>query len=129
MIMRKWHFLLALVTTLLVGIGSTVSAHPWWNDRPAGSQFELGLIGDLPYDSKQEAKFTNLINDMNRSSLAFIVHDGDFKSGSTSAIMKLFINVSNCLKLLRLLSFLFLVIMNEPTVTEAIMAATILYKD
>lgn len=83
MIMRKWHFLLALVTTLLVGIGSTVSAHPWWNDRPTSSHFEFGLIGDLPYDSKQEAKFTNLINDMNRSRLAFIVYDGDFKSGST----------------------------------------------
>lgn len=61
--MRKWHFLLALITTLLVGIGSTVSAHPWWNDRLI-PQFEFALIGDLPYDSNQEAKFTNLINDI-----------------------------------------------------------------
>ena len=81
--MRKWHFIVALFTTLLVGLGSTVSAQPGWNGRSTTTQFEFALTGDLPYDSEQEPKFDNLINDINRSKLAFVVHDGDFKSGST----------------------------------------------
>lgn len=81
--MRKWHFLVALFTTFLVGLSSTVSAQPWWNGRHTAPQFEFALTGDLPYDSEQEPKFNNVINDINRSRLAFVIHDGDFKSGST----------------------------------------------
>lgn len=56
---------------------------------PAGG-FEFGLIGDLQYNAEQEAEFLNLIEDLNRADLAFVVHDGDFKSGSTPCTDKLF---------------------------------------
>jgi len=52
-------------TTLLVGFNSICSA-AWWNDRPTAPQLEFGLTGDLPYDSEQEPKFNNLINDISR---------------------------------------------------------------
>lgn len=82
--MRKWHFLLlALFTTLLVGLSSLVYAHPSEKDGLEAPKFDFGLIGDLPYTSEQDAKFVNLINEINQKKLAFVVHDGDFKSGST----------------------------------------------
>lgn len=83
---RRWHFLLALFTALLLGLASLVSAQPLGKIGKNGLEtpkLEFGLIGDLPYTPEQDAKFINLVNDINRSKLAFVVHDGDFKSGST----------------------------------------------
>ncbi len=45
------------------------------------SRFSFALIGDLPYNAEQEEKFYNLIDDINSEEQAFVVHDGDFKSG------------------------------------------------
>jgi hypothetical protein len=50
--------------------------------------YAIGLWGDLPYDSATSDVQTTLgvprlIADMNASRLAFSVHDGDIKSGST----------------------------------------------
>src|ERR1700750_453979 len=53
--------------------------------------YSIGLWGDLPYangnaDTAQVQKTTgvpNLIADMNRQHLAFSVHDGDLKDGSS----------------------------------------------
>lgn len=82
--MRRWHFLLlGLFTTMLVGLSSLVYAHPSEKDGLEAAKFDFGLIGDLPYTSEQDAKFVNLINEINQKKLAFVVHDGDFKSGST----------------------------------------------
>lgn len=85
--MRKRYFVVVLLSALLIGVASLVNAQPA-NQRPApprvaSSTFEFGLIGDLPYTPEQEAKFPNLIADLNQAELAFVVHDGDFKSGST----------------------------------------------
>ena len=52
-------------------------------ESSADKPFEFALIGDLPYSAEQEAKFPNLIADINRSPAAFVVHDGDIKSGSS----------------------------------------------
>jgi hypothetical protein len=44
----------------------------------------VGLWGDVPYSEAQtSAGVPNLIADMNREKLAFSVHDGDIKSGSS----------------------------------------------
>lgn len=80
--MRKWYFLLlALVTTLLAGLNSLGYAQTSGN--VVNPKFEIGLIGDLPYTSDQNANFAYLIDEINLTKLAFVVHDGDFKSGST----------------------------------------------
>lgn len=73
----------ALLSMVLVGLVSLVEAQPFRNQSLAAVKFDFGLIGDLPYNPEQESKFQNLIQDMNRARLTFIVHDGDFKSGST----------------------------------------------
>ena len=46
--------------------------------------YTIGLWGDLPYSADQATTgVPNLIADMNRAKLAFSVHDGDIKSGSS----------------------------------------------
>jgi hypothetical protein len=52
--------------------------------RPFAAQFEFALIGDVPYDDIQITNyFPNLIEELNRAPLAFVVHDGDIKAGHT----------------------------------------------
>ncbi|MFB2768723.1 metallophosphoesterase [Pelatocladus sp. BLCC-F211] len=53
-------------------------------------RFEIALIGDLPYDAEQEAKYQDLIQDINKSRSRFVIHDGDFKSGSSLCSDELF---------------------------------------
>jgi hypothetical protein len=66
-----------------IGLGSAsaaVAAEPEYPDR----QFDFALIGDVPYDALQETNlFPNMIDELNQAQLAFVVHNGDFKSGSS----------------------------------------------
>ena len=49
-----------------------------------GQRYEFGLIGDVPYDAQQISNyFPNMIEDLNRARLTFVVHDGDIKAGAT----------------------------------------------
>jgi hypothetical protein len=43
-----------------------------------GARFEFALIGDMPYDARQEKEFANVMRDIDSAELAFVVHDGDF---------------------------------------------------
>jgi hypothetical protein len=51
--------------------------------RPSGT-FSFALIGDLQYTPFEERVFPQLIDALNAENLAFVVHVGDFKSGSNS---------------------------------------------
>jgi hypothetical protein len=55
-----------------------IAANPLPSER-----FEFGLIGDLPYTPEDEAKFPHLMTAMNQADLAFVIHDGDLKSGGS----------------------------------------------
>ena len=43
----------------------------------SSGKFEIGLIGDQHYDAESSAKFPNIMAEMNRADLAFVVHVGD----------------------------------------------------
>ncbi len=81
--MRRRYWLVVLLAAIAVSVSSLVQAQPTKQERVATPRFEFGLIGDLPYTSDQETQFLNLRDEINQSKLAFVVHDGDFKSGST----------------------------------------------
>jgi hypothetical protein len=49
-----------------------------------GSSFQIGLIGDTGYTADQESKFRRARSHMNTHPLAFVIHDGDFKSGGSA---------------------------------------------
>jgi hypothetical protein len=53
--------------------------------------FEFALIGDVPYnDLEATNSFPNLIGEINAARVAFTVHNGDIKAGSTPCTLDLF---------------------------------------
>ena len=46
-------------------------------ERAPGARFEFALIGDMPYNARQERDFPNVIREINAADRAFVVHDGD----------------------------------------------------
>jgi hypothetical protein len=50
----------------------------------ADTSFSFGVFGDVPYSDLEEAAVERLIYEMNREPLAFVVHVGDIKSGSSA---------------------------------------------
>ena len=71
--------LLVLVWTVLVGM--PVTGMPAMAAEGAAAPFSISLIGDLPYTPVQEERFLDLIESVNQSDVAFVIHDGDLKSG------------------------------------------------
>ena len=54
-------------------------------------RYDFALIGDVPYDEHQSTNaFPNMIEELNRARLAFVVHDGDIKAGATPCTDALF---------------------------------------
>jgi Calcineurin-like phosphoesterase len=83
--MRKRSYQVAVcaaVTVMTLGFNTFVQAQPNQQNSSV-RRFSFALIGDLQYNAEEEAKFPNLIDDINRANVAFTVHDGDFKSGSS----------------------------------------------
>jgi hypothetical protein len=96
---RKSPFALAVL--LVAAVAAGVRASNWSQGRDADQRsddrdngehhgddrdrsYAIGLWGDLPYNGTQATVgVPNLIADMNRHDLAFTVHDGDLKSGSS----------------------------------------------
>ena len=64
-----------LVALLLAGC----AARP-----PSGEAFVFGVMGDTPYNDREEAHFVKMLERMDGEPLAFIVHVGDIKGGGKS---------------------------------------------
>ena len=90
MIQQKWKqshgyvwVVMALIITLTAGVAYAGDGHHGREDDRRGP-YAIGLWGDLPYSTLQATVgVPNLIADMNSQKLAFTVHDGDLKSGSS----------------------------------------------
>jgi hypothetical protein len=63
---------------------------PAWADMPKTGAFHFGLIGDQEYDAAGEAAFPALLAALDREDLAFVIHDGDIKPGSSPCTDGLF---------------------------------------
>lgn len=59
-------------------------------DLPA-AEFVFAALGDTPYSREEEARFPDLIAEMNREPLEFVVHVGDFKDARTRCDDALFL--------------------------------------
>ena len=80
---RRWSLCLRMglifaLTVAYLTLLFSSSATSQGEREVAGARFEFGLIGDMPYDARQEKEFVNLMTEMNAAELAFVVHDGDF---------------------------------------------------
>jgi hypothetical protein len=80
-----------LVLALMIA-GSGGCAHdPLGGPFSARARFEFALIGDVPYnDFDTTNSFPNTIDEINRVRVAFSVHNGDIKAGSTPCTLPLF---------------------------------------
>ena len=50
----------------------------------AAQGFSFALLGDMPYWPDEETQFVDLLREINHEDVAFVVHVGDFKNGSSS---------------------------------------------
>jgi len=46
--------------------------------QTSAASLDFALIGDMPYDGRQEKEFAHLMKDIDAAELAFVVHNGDF---------------------------------------------------
>lgn len=69
---RKTTALVSLFS-LLLGLAGVVNAQP----------VSFGLFGDTPYSLRERERLPELIAEMDSEALAFVVHDGDIKSGGS----------------------------------------------
>jgi hypothetical protein len=75
---------LFLVVHLFVSVGSESPVQRPSAGSNGNGSFSFALIGDMPYGPEGDLKFPNIIAEINANeSLAFVVHDGDFKNGSS----------------------------------------------
>src|SRR5260370_40480105 len=81
-IARTWYLCLltgltfALTVAYLMLLFSSSATSQGGREVP-GARFEFALIGDMPYDARQEKEFANLMTELDATELAFVVHDGD----------------------------------------------------
>src|SRR5260221_4814321 len=52
--------------------------------RPGPEAFAFGVMGDTPYNAREEVQFVHMLDGLGREKLAFVVHVGDFKAGGNS---------------------------------------------
>ena len=81
--MRKSYLTTVLMLVLVAAFASTAAfAEP--KAKSGSRAFEIGLIGDIPYNALQEEQTARLFQELDGEKLAFITHDGDIKSGSSA---------------------------------------------
>jgi hypothetical protein len=56
----------------------------------AGAPFSFAIIGDTPYHFGEEWMFAEMLKEIDREELAFVVHIGDFKNGISACSDALF---------------------------------------
>jgi hypothetical protein len=85
-------FTVAMILTTARVTGLTADLAP--RVAPEGNGgFTFGLIGDMPYGAEGDEKFPHLLADLNADrKLSFVVHDGDFKNGSSLCSDAVFMN-------------------------------------
>jgi hypothetical protein len=75
---------LALTLCVAAGTGLISRSSDTAQQTNSPGRFTFALIGDMPYGPEGDAKFPNVIADINADrKLSFVVHDGDFKNGSS----------------------------------------------
>jgi len=82
--LAKWLALMAGPVVLACTGCGTPAGQPAASAGSPDLRYDFALIGDVPYDEPQITNFfPNLIEEINRARLAFVVHDGDIKAGAT----------------------------------------------
>jgi len=65
----------ALILLVLALLPAGCATDP---SQASHASLNFALIGDMPYDGRQEREFDNLMRDIDLADVAFVVHNGDF---------------------------------------------------
>src|SRR5687768_11702000 len=80
--MHRW-FALVLLAVICSGCSLPRGA--------SAASFDFALIGDVPYNEFDTTNsFPNMIDEINRAPVTFVVHNGDIKAGGTPCSDELF---------------------------------------
>jgi len=80
--LRRLACLAAIALTLAATAGATDGS---------GTMLMFAAFGDMPYNEDEEARFPDVIAELNREQLAFAVHVGDFKSAISACTDELYL--------------------------------------
>ena len=86
---------LALAVILGIAVAARDQGPAAAQSAPTGGngRFTFALIGDMPYGPEGDAKFPSVLADLSADrNLSFVVHDGDFKNGSSLCSDAVFLN-------------------------------------
>lgn len=73
-----------MISTLLEKTALTLFFFSLLSITLVAQRFEFALIGDMPYDKSEEAKFRNLVREINNDQgIRWVLHTGDIKNGAT----------------------------------------------
>jgi hypothetical protein len=92
---RRRYLTIALGLALLAILASSVVLStlrdvPSSKDDTSETQFEIGLIGDIPYNAEQQHMTDVLFEHLDSEDIAFVVHVGDIKSGGSPCTDEVF---------------------------------------
>ena len=77
----------SILALVLAAVGAGLAVADDGKKNKDSFEFSVGLWGDLPYSNEQaNPGVPNLIADMNKSDLAFSIHNGDLKAGRANAV-------------------------------------------
>ncbi len=91
--MRKLLLLTALCCIVSAQVDENLMARLRQRFRPERKAFSVAMMGDHPYGAEGLAKWPALMNSINQdASVSFVVHNGDFKNGSSVCTNAVFQN-------------------------------------
>lgn len=70
----QWVLVVIACSAGLLGCAAAPSG-----EAPGAGRFEFAVIGDTPYDGRQEKQFPNVMREIDAADLAFVAHVGDFQ--------------------------------------------------
>ena len=76
--------IIILFALVLNGCASSSSLTTATTSTSSNRDFSFGFMADTQYNAREEHAFSNMLAAVNKEQLAFIVHGGDFKSGSNA---------------------------------------------
>lgn len=54
-----------------------------WSQAQSPARFSFAIVGDAPYNAREEGLFAQMLDEINQENVAFVVHVGDIKSGAS----------------------------------------------
>ena len=72
------------LTRAIGGLATLICLSACTTSTPHSRDFSFAFLADTQYNAREEFAFSNMLSALNKEQFSFIVHGGDFKSGSNA---------------------------------------------